>query len=125
MKSLLPTVLVGLGIVLLGLSFLWPLLFPASRSWTKEKSKQMTKLQNEAHKLLFMVDRAKTRPTPGGPSPREAKANFDKAKAELDTLRAEFESVRDSPKTAGTYLRWIGTTFVLLGGFAVMVARGR
>lgn len=124
MKSLLPVILVGLGIALLGLGFLWSILFPASRNWTEEKSARMTELQNEAHKLLYLADQAKTRPRPGGPTPQEAQANFDNAKAELDVLKAEFEATRDSPKTSGTYLRYAGTALVLLGGFGVMMARG-
>lgn len=124
MKSLAPVILVGLGAALLLLGFLWTLIFPASRTWTEEKSNRMTALQNDAHKLLYLVDQAKTRPRPGGPTPLEAQANFDKAKAELDELKAEFEATRDSPKTAGTYLRWAGTALVLCGGFVTMMASG-
>lgn len=124
MKSLLPVILVGLGIALLALSFLWTILFPASRSWNEEKSARLTELQRKAHKLLYVADQAKTRPRLGGPTPTEAQANFDKAMEELDALKAEFEATRDSPKTSGTYLRYTGTALVLLGGFSVMMARG-
>lgn len=124
MKSLLPVVLVGLGAFLLLLGLLWSFIFPASRTWTEEKSLRMTELQNEAHKLLYLAERAKTQPKPGGPTPTEARAKFDEAKAELDSLKAEFEATRDSPKTSGTYLRYAGTALVLLGGFGVMMARG-
>lgn len=124
MKSLVPVILVGLGAVLLLLGFLWTFLFPASRTWTEEKSNRMTELQNEAHKLLYLVDQAKTRPRPGGPTPLEAQANFDAAKAELDELKAEFEATRDSPKNSGTYLRWAGMALVLCGGFGVKMASG-
>jgi len=123
MKSV-PLILLGVGILLVVLSALWPLIFPASRSWTEEKSTRMTELGNEAHKLLFQAIQAKERPQPGGPSPREAQDKYDAAKAELDALKAEFEAVRDSPKNSGTYLRWTGIVMVLLGGGAVLTGRG-
>ena len=123
MKSLLPLILVASGIVLLCMSFLWPLLFPASQAWTEEKSERMTELQNDAHQLLFLAERAKTRPTAGGPSPSEARAKFKEAEAELEALRLEFEGIRDSPNTVGTYFRWAGTATTLLGGLAVLAGR--
>ena len=83
----------------------------------------MTELSNKAHKLLYVAKNAKTNPRPGGPTPQEAQAEFDAAQAELDALRGEFEGVRDSPKTVGTYLRWIGSGMALLGGAAVMGGR--
>ena len=123
MKALAPLILAGLGSLLLVLGLLWGVLFPAERTWTEEKSQQMTALQNEAHKLLFLAERAKTRPQPGGPTPSEAQAKFEAAKAELDALKAEFEGVRDSPQSTGSTLRWVGTGMVLLGGFALMLGR--
>ncbi len=121
MKSLLPLIFVGLGIFLVGLGILWPFVFPATRSWTEAKAQRMIELQNSAHQLLFLADRAKTRPKPGGPSPQEAQAKFNEAEAELDTLREEFEGIRDSPNTIGTYLRWAGIALVLIAGGATVV----
>lgn len=124
MKSLLPLIFVGLGIFLVGLGLLWPFVYPATRAWTDEKAQRMIELQNSAHQLLFLADRARTHPKSGGLSPQEAQANFDEAEAELDTLREEFEGIRDSPNTIGTYIRWAGIALVLIAGGATMVLSG-
>ncbi|MEQ8209123.1 MAG: hypothetical protein RH917_04760 [Lacipirellulaceae bacterium] len=124
MKSLLPPIAVGLGVILLLASFLWSTIFPATATWTEEKNARMVELQNNAHKLLYLAESARSKPKYDGPTPEEARAKFDEAKAELDTLKAEFESIRDRPNTVATYLKWIGSGAVLLGAIGVMAARG-
>jgi len=121
---MLPLIALGLGVLLLLASFLWSSLFPATASWTEAKNGRMVELQNEAHKLLYLAERARSRPQIDGPSPEEARAKFEEAKAELDTLKAEFEGIRDSPQTIATYLQWAGSVAILLGGVGVLVARG-
>ena len=125
MKSSLPLVAVLLGLLLLILSPLWGLIFPATNTWTEEKARRMTELGNEAHALLFQAIRAESRPNmKGGKNPAELRAKYNETKAELDALKAEFEGKRDRPKTIATYLRWSGIALVLIGGGAVMAARG-
>ena len=124
MKSNAPLIVVGLGVLLVLLSALWPILFPAERNWTQEKAERMTELSNTAHQLLYEAIRAKENPKPGGPDRREAQQKYDDAKAELDALQAEFESNRDAPKNSAAGMRWTGIAMVLIGGCWVMIAKG-
>lgn len=124
MKSIVPVGILSVGVLLLVLGLLWTFLFPATRTWTDEKSRRMTELQNNAHKLLYLSEAAKTRPQPGGPTPTEARAKFEEAQAELDALKAEFESIRDNPANTGTFLRWAGSAMVLIGAFGAMMFQG-
>lgn len=124
MKSQLPLlVFIGFGIFLVLLSLVWGILFPPSRAWSEEKAQRMNELGQEVRQLNIAAIRAKERPRPGGPSPTEAKAEYQAAKQELETLESEFQSIRDRPQTAGTYLRWAGIGLVLLGGMGHLVTR--
>lgn len=125
MKSTLSTLAVALGAVLLAVSFLWGVFFPAKASWTEEKGERMAELTQQAHNMMFEVKAAEEKPSMhSGKNPAEVKAEYEKVKAELDTLRAEFEGKRDSPKTAATFLRWSGIAFVVAGAIVVFASRG-
>jgi hypothetical protein len=125
MKSAIPVGLVGVGVLLLVLSALWGVIFPASNSWTDEKSTQMAELTKEVHTLLFQSTAARERPNMmGGRNPAEIIEEYETKKAQLESLRAEFESQRDRPLTIANYLRWIGIAMVVIGGAAVMTQRG-
>ena len=106
MKSALPTVAVVVGLVLLLTSFAWGALFPASASWTEEKSLRMSELKGRAHVLVTQVAAAKEKPTMhGGSNAAELEAEFEQVKAELRAARASGELARlnaevvDPPQT--------------------------
>jgi hypothetical protein len=125
MKSGLSTAAVVIGLLLLGGSLLWGVLFPASRGWTEDKAKRLGDLTAEAHSLMFKVEAAKEKPSMhAGDSAADVQARYREVKKELEVLRTEFEGKRDSPKTAATFLRWSGIAFVIAGAIIVFANRG-
>lgn len=124
MKSALPTVAVVVGLVLLLTSFAWGALFPASASWTEEKSLRMSELKGRAHVLVTQVAAAKEKPTMhGGSNAAELEAEFEQVKAELKQLAEELEGRIESPQTTATILRWAGMALVVAGGLVVYAGK--
>lgn len=125
MKAMLSTGAVVLGVLLVAMSLVWGLLFPASAGWTEEKSLKRTELRNRAHILSGEVAAANAKPNMhGGPSAAEKQAELDQVKAEYDLLDAELQGKIDAPATASTILRYAGIAFVLAGGLAVYASKG-
>ena len=123
--KLLSGIAVGLGVALLAASLVWAFLFPASRSWTEEKSQRMSDLGSKAHLLGAQLDAAQRRPKMhGGRSAAELEAEYTQVKAELAELRQEFEGKRDAPKSAARFLQWAGIALVAGGAFATFASRG-
>jgi hypothetical protein len=123
MKTL-SVIAVGLGIVLFLASLAWAFLFPATRSWTEEKSQHMSDLVDKAHILGGQLEGAKRRPNMhSGRSAAEIEAEYNQTKTELAELKQEFEGKRDAPKKAASYLCWSGVAFIVAGGFIVMANR--
>ena len=123
MKSL-PVIAVGVGAALLAASLVWGMLFPASRSWTDEKSERMSDLGTQAHKLGGQLEAARGRPTMhGGRNAAEVEAEYKQVTAELAELREEFEGKRDGPQTTASYFRWTGVICVALGAVVMMATR--
>lgn len=125
MKDTVSVILVGIGIPLLLLSFLWSTFFPPGSSWTDEKATRMSELTRESHKLLYASTAAeKSRSMKSEESAAELKTRYKEATEELKALREEFENQRDAPQTVATYLRWTGIGLVLIGGAANFVSKG-
>jgi hypothetical protein len=124
MKSALPTAAVALGVVLLAASFLWAVMFPASASWTEEKSARLMELGNRATEIQLELGKAKTRPSMhSGQNPAELQAEYDQVAKEYKTLHEEFTSKSKAPDSASTILRWSGIAFVVAGGLVVFATR--
>lgn len=120
MKGAAPMIAVGVGVAMLCLSAVWPLVFPASRTWTEEKAQRMAELSGQAHELGFKSVAAKQRP---GGDPVAARKEYEAVRAELDKMQAEFENQKDAPNQVATWLRWAGAAVTLLGGAGVLVGR--
>jgi len=124
MKSALSTVAVVIGALLLAVSFLWGVLFPAKSSWTEDKGVRLADLTKQVHNLMFEDQQAKEKPSKEpGKTPAEVHQRYLSAKSELETLSAEFTGKRDAPKTAAFYLRLSGGAFVVAGGLILLAKR--
>lgn len=125
MKAMLSTGAVVLGILLVAMSLLWGVLFPASAGWTEEKSLKRTELRNRAHILSGEVAAANAKPNMhGGPSAAEKQAELTQVKAEYDLLDAELQGKIDAPEAAASILRYAGIAFVVAGALAVYTSKG-
>jgi hypothetical protein len=123
MKSVLPGVVVALGIVLLLVSAVWAILFPPARTWTDEKGARMAELSGKAHALGFELAAAQKPSMHKGRSLPEVKAEYDQVNAELTSLRDELGGKVAAPARASTILRWSGIAFVVAGGLVVFATR--
>jgi hypothetical protein len=124
MKQALSAAAVVLGIVLIAVSLVWGILFPASSGWTQDKSVRLRDLRQQAHLLGGQVDAARIRPNmQGGKNPAELEEEYNKVTAELAQLAAEAEGEIEAPKTAARFLRWAGFAFVIAGGLVVIAGR--
>ncbi|QDT71253.1 hypothetical protein [Lacipirellula limnantheis] len=125
MKSALPTVAVVLGVLLLVVSLVWGLIFPASAGWTEEKSVRLGELKTRAHVLVGQVAAAQAKPSMhGGSNAAELEAEFQQVKTELTQLSDELDGRIESPKTTAAILRYAGIAFVVAGGLVVYAGRG-
>ena len=123
MKAL-SLVAVVLGMLLLIGSVAWGALFPATKSWTNEKSARKSELGFKVRGLQDQLAAAQRKPSMhGGRNAAEIDAELKAATAELETLQAEFENKRDAPKNAARILQWAGIAFVVAGGLAVFANR--
>jgi hypothetical protein len=124
MKSSLPAAAVLVGVLLLLVSFAWGILFPATRTWTEEKSKRMADLNGKGHLLSMQITEAKESPAAHkGRSLAELQKDYDSLQSEYSGLKADFGHARDSPKTTSTFLRWSGVAFVAAGALILFAKR--
>jgi hypothetical protein len=124
MKSVLPAAAVAVGIVLLGVSLVWAMLFPASRGWTEEKSRRLTDLGNQATEIQLQLGQSRTRPSMhSGVNPAELPEKLEKVNAEYKALYEEFRTATERPKSASRYLKWSGIAFVVAGALIVFATR--
>src|SRR4051812_15299363 len=98
MKASVFAGLIAFGMVLFGLSGLWTTLFPATSSWTPEKSARSSKIGERIHNLAFIVNAPKPS-MHSGQDLGQLKAEFEQLKKEDEQLKAEFSSATDKPKT--------------------------
>ncbi len=124
MKQSLPVIALGIGIPLVLLSILWSSIFPASNSWTEEKSKRMTELALQTQQLMYKVVKAENNDLKSGENPAEINEKYRASKKELEQLQNDFETQRDKPSTIASYLRWAGIALVIVGAGANFVERG-
>lgn len=125
MKTFVPAVVVCVGVVFLLASVTWAIFFPAGRTWTEEKSVQLTQLGDKGTLIKLQLEKAKSRPSMhAGQNPAELQSQYDQIAAEYAALHQEFMSASNAPKTASSFLRWSGIAFVAAGALLVFANRG-
>ena len=120
----LSVVAVVLGVVFLIGSVAWGALFPATSSWTNEKSEQKSQLGIQVRRLQDELVTAQKKPSMhGGRNAAVIDAELKTATAELTALQEEFEGKRDAPKNASRILQIAGIAFVVAGALASFANR--
>lgn len=123
MKTILPAVAVVVGMILLSLSLVWSIFFPASAVWTNEKSQQMTEFGNEATALKLQMQSQSKPSMHGGQNQAELQEKYDQAAAGYKALYEEFRSANDSPQSSSSFLRWAGIACIAGGAVGVFATR--
>ena len=126
MKTIVPAAILVIGMLLIGISLVWTLIFPPGQGWTTDKAKRMTELGNQATTIRLQLNQAEAKPSMhAGQNPAELKAKFEEINAEYKTLYDDFTTATQGPKSSTQYLRWTGVACALLGGVAVMATRDK
>lgn len=116
MKQLIVFGAIGLGVLLLVLSGVWPSLFPGTSTWTEEKSVRWTQVKDRLHNLGFVVKNPNQRVSMhSGPETGTAKEEYDRLKKESEELKVEFQSAHDRPNTIAKVFKWTGISLAGLG----------
>jgi hypothetical protein len=124
MKSILSLTAIILGMLLMLVSATWVLMFPPTRSWTQDKSEQLSELGSETNRLKFAIVEAKNNPSMhSGQNPAELQQQYDEVREEYDVLHQEFLNASQRPQNMSTVLRWSGIALIIVG--AVMTFIGR
>ena len=125
MKSIISLTAILLGIALMLASATWGLMFPPTRTWTEEKSEQLSDLGREANLLSFGIVQAKNNPSMhGGQNPAELQKQYDEVRVKYDVLHQEFLNASERPQEIVAMLRWSGIALVGVGAVLTFVARG-
>jgi hypothetical protein len=115
--------ILGTGLLLLLLSGLWTTLFPATSSWTPEKSVEWTKIKDRLHTLSFIVGSSPPVVSMhSGPETGDAKVEYEQLKAKHEALTAEFTTIHDRPLIIAKFLKWSGISLALVGVIGLYVA---
>jgi len=115
MKSMVVFGVIGLGLLMLILSGIWPTLFPGTSIWTEEKAARWAVVKDKLHNLAFIVDDSKPVKMHGGPDIAKAKAEFEQLDAEGKQLKADFSRAHDRPQTVSKVLKWAGLSLAVVG----------
>ena len=122
-KLSLATILIG--IFLMVMSVAWSGLFPPSRTWTPEKSKQLAEIGSRTNMLKFAIVEAKHNPSmQRGQNPAEIQRQYDAALAEYDVLHQEFLNATEQPQQISALLRWAGIALIIFSALFTYLARG-
>lgn len=116
----LPLLMLGLiigGVVLVGLSLVWPSAARSASPWTPEEAKEHAQAGGKAHHLGHeLIHKGNKATSVDRAAFQEAKERFDRADAAL------LEAQNRGQKTAAI-LKWLGIVCVLLGGGGFLILR--
>lgn len=104
--------LVGLGVILLVASFLWPRLDDGRSTWTDDKASAYQEVSARYHGLSV-----------GNPNKPENRRLLDETKAKFEVLKSELDSTRERGNRVAAWLRWTGVVLAIVGAAGVMTTR--
>jgi hypothetical protein len=108
--------LIGVGLLLIVLSGLWPSLFPGTSIWTEDKAARWAEVKDRLHNLSFAVNNPQRRVSMhSGPELGTAMQEFEQLKAEGELLKADFERAADRPRIVSKILKWSGISLAVIG----------
>ena len=117
-------VLLGLGLLLVGLSMVWTQIFDGSSAWTQEKDAQWTKTKDRLHVLSFAVHAPPGSERSGRlGKPEDVKAEYDRVKEANEAFKAEFDEAYNGPKRMAAMLKWSGVAIAAVGAVGAFATR--
>lgn len=116
--------LLGVGLLLLGLSSVWTMFSDGSSRWTQEKADQWSKINDRLHLLSFAVHAPPGSEVSGRlGKPEDVKAEYDRVKQANEAFAAEFEEASNGPKRTAAKLKWTGVALAAVGVVGAFATR--
>jgi hypothetical protein len=109
-----PLVLLALGMLLIGLSFLPSIAVDGRSEWTDEKALQYQEASATLHGLAHEIGHAPENPGVGTNSQQQLEA----AQARFDELRRQLQAARSRSINWALALRSLGVVFAIVGSVA-------
>lgn len=97
------------GVVLLVISFVWPLLVPQSAVWSESEAIAYEEASATFHKLSFS---------------NVSEQELDEAKQAYEAEKAKLDRAVTARNTVPQYIRYVAYAVMLVGGGMFAVARG-
>lgn len=136
----LPPVAIGVGVLLIGVSFVWPRVIRTSTVWSDEQAGEYARAAAAVHRLAHVRmhaaegdhqhkhgDRhgvACERHHGGGDNPARGAETFEEAKLRFDKSQRDLDSARAFRHGAAVLFKWTGILcmFVGVGSFYLLRA---
>ena len=110
--KLLSSLLVVGGILLLGVSFLWPAVDNGSSTWTDDKAAEYQEVSARLHGLSFRdLNKA------------ENKKLFDEAESQYRALDDQLQNARTRGSRTAFWLKIVGGVLAAVGGVGYLLQR--
>lgn len=115
--SVVPPLVVVVGLILLLLSFTLPAVRDDARNWTAEKYQEYQDAVHAGHEAMHEIKSA------SGDPAEDMKKRREEARERQSRLDAELQAAREGPAKLVGVLKWSGVTLIVLGAVAVIGAR--
>ena len=106
------------GILLVGVSIIWPRVFSGRSGWSDEKASGYQAAASRLHELSMKSAAA----TPGSQT-KTARDELAQAEADYARIRGELDTARERPQTIAKYIRYSGALLLLGGTAALLIKR--
>ena len=123
MKAIPPAAIV-IGLLFLVASAVWPVMFPATRTWTDAKSRRLKEIGAEEQALVGKIEYLRHRPSmTSGENPAVMKERAEVLRAEREALQADLTAATEGPAMAKAILKWTGISVLVLGVIGHLAAK--
>ena len=117
-------VMLGIGLLLLGMSTIWTQISDGSSAWTQEKDDQWAKINGRLELVSFAVHAPPGSEVSGRlGKPEDIKAEYDRVKLANEEFAAEFDKASNGPKRMAAMLKWSGIALAAVGAVGAFATR--
>jgi hypothetical protein len=114
-----PLILLIVGLVLCGGSFVWPLVAGAESGWSVEDAKQYQEASSGVHRLTHMQENPRFQALSGEGIAHQ----LDEARTDFESRGEQLQQARDRPQRVATGVRYAGFALMALGAVIHVIRR--
>lgn len=112
-RSVLATISISVGILLILLSLFWPTRGGGQSNWSPEQAKKYQAASVKLHSLAHSTAHA------SAAEQQASRKELEQAEAEYTEIRAGLDSAIDGPRRFSRVLRWTGVFLLAAGGLVI------